>query len=183
MKTLFVNACVREESRTLALCRTYLARLAEQEPILLQEIELNESNLQPLTRTTLAQRVEDLRNGALDAYQYARDFAAADRIVIGTPYWDFSCPALLKTYLEHVCVNGITFGYPSGVPTGLCSAQELIYITTAGGYLAEQNSLELYLKELCALFGIPQLKFYKAEGLDIYGNDVEAILKQTASQF
>ena len=54
----------------------------------------------------------------------------------------------------------------------------MIYITTAGGYLASPNSLELYLKELCAMFGIGEMEMHKEDGLDIWGNDVDAILKE-----
>ena len=43
-------------------------------------------------------------------------------------------PALLKQYLEQISVVGITFKYSeNGVPVGLCRADRLFYVTTAGG--------------------------------------------------
>ena len=44
-------------------------------------------------------------------FDLARQFAEADVIVIAAPYWDLSCPAMLKQYLEQVNVVGITFKY------------------------------------------------------------------------
>lgn len=35
-----------------------------------------------------------------EMFRYARQFAAADRIVIAAPLWDLSFPAQLKVYLR-----------------------------------------------------------------------------------
>ena len=52
---------------------------------------------------------------------YARQFAAADRIVIAAPLWDLSFPAQLKVYLENIYVTGIVTKYSeAGEPVGLC---------------------------------------------------------------
>ncbi len=49
-------------------------------------------------------------------FRYARQFAGADEIVIAAPYWDLSFPSVLKVYLEHICITGITFQYtPEGM--------------------------------------------------------------------
>lgn len=86
---------------------------------------------------------------------------------------------MLKIYLEQICVNGITFRYGAdGRPIKICMGKKLVFITTAGGYLCENSSLELYWKELCGLFGIPEMLFFKAEGLDIQGNDSREILQR-----
>ena len=180
MKGLFVNACVREKSRTLELCREYVKKHWDGEEI--SEFVLKENALEPFNAQMLQQRDADIFAGDLTSVRYdcARDFADADEILIGAPFCDCSFPAMLKVYLEHVCVNGITFGYGNdGTPLRLCKAKKLVYITTAGGYIGSPNSLELYLKELCAMFGIQELQIYKAEGLDIVANDTEAILEET----
>lgn len=53
MKTLFINACVREESRTLRLAKRLLCRLGEYE-----EISLEKSGLLPLNAERLRRRDE-----------------------------------------------------------------------------------------------------------------------------
>lgn len=65
-------------------------------------------------------------------FDIGKDFAEADEIVIGAPYWDLSFPAALKIYIEHAAVMGVTFHYTEeGRCEGLCRAKHLTYITTA----------------------------------------------------
>ena len=108
----------------------------------------------------------------------ARQFREADEVVIAAPYWDLSFPAMLKSYIEQLCVNGLTFSYSEeGIPVGHCLAKRLTYVTTAGGYLGEYNMGYDYVAAVCKLyFGIGESRCISAEGLDIWGNDAEAIL-------
>lgn len=181
MKVLFINACFRENSRTLTLAKAYLDKYCKNDDI--KEVNIEKLNVQPLDSERLNERDNDISTKNLSEVKYAPayEFAAADKIVISAPYWDFSLPSKLRVYIENIVVNGITFGYPHGVPTGFCMAEELVYITTAGGYLPQNSSLEHYLKELCAMFGIDNLKFIKAEGLDINSNDPDEIMKEAIS--
>lgn len=49
-------------------------------------------------------------------FRYAKQFAQAADIVVAAPYWDLSFPAILKVYLEQICVTGLTFQYtPEGI--------------------------------------------------------------------
>ena len=108
----------------------------------------------------------------------ARQFREADEVVIAAPYWDLSFPAMLKAYIEQLCVNGLTFSYSEeGIPVGHCLAKRLTYVTTAGGYLGAYNMGFDYVAAVCKLyFGIEESRCISAEGLDIWGNDAEAIL-------
>lgn len=182
MKALFINACVRRESRTALLCMEYMGRHWQTADI--TQRDLNDLPLKPLDRAELARRYHDEDAQRLDgpAYELAHEFAGADEILIGAPYWDCSFPALLKIYLERICVTGVTFKYRDNAPVGLCRAKRLVYITTAGGYLPEPSSVEMHLRELCAMLGIEAFELHKAEGLDIEGNDVTAILEKTLEE-
>ena len=132
MNTLFVNACVRPESRTLKLAKHVLAKLDGE----VQEVNLEKENIQPLNLDTLMQRDALLKEKNYDAemLKYAKQFAAADTVVIAAPFWDLSFPAMLKNYIEAVTVNGITFTYSEeGFPVSLNNIKKVIYVTTAGG--------------------------------------------------
>jgi len=60
-------------------------------------------------------------------FDLARQFAAADTIVIATPFWDLSFPAVLKQYFEQINAIGITFKYTEeGYPVGLCKAKKAV---------------------------------------------------------
>ena len=110
MTTLFVNACMRgENSRTLSLCRDYLSTVEDE----VVEVNLAELGLKPFDASMVAERSAKQKAGAADdpLFDLAHQFAAADNIVVGTPYWDLSFPATLKIYLEHVSVSDIAFRY------------------------------------------------------------------------
>lgn len=179
---LFVNACVRPQSRTRALAQLVLDKLGGE----VTEIDLDRERLAPLDWPQL-----ERRNGLLAArafsdpmFRYAAQFARADEIVIAAPYWDLAFPASLRIYLEHVTVTGLTFRYsPEGVPIGMCGARRILYVTTAGGPLTPQNLGYDYIKALATTFyGIPEVLYFKAENLDIWGADVDGILGKAAEE-
>lgn len=174
-KILFVNSCVREGSRTLSLAKSVLDKLEGE----VLEVNIACENLKPLDGKTLEEREELILKNTFsgDIFRYAKEFAAADTVVIAAPYWDLSFPALLKIYLEHITVSGITFQYKKGVPQGLCRATRLIYVTTSGGTIYDNFGYD-YVKALAQkLYGISEVLLFKAENLDINGKDADEILK------
>ena len=104
--------------------------------------------------------------------------------MIAAPYWDLSFPSVLRIYLEHTTVTGLTFRYSeTGVPVGLCKAKRLIYVTTAGGPIGDRNFGFDYVKALASTFyGIADIVCFQAENLDIWGADVPGILENAAKE-
>ena len=174
-KILFINACVRPESRTTKLARHLLNRLDGE----ITEIDLYKEELLPLYNEGIEKRA--LHDISCEEFEYARQFSKADVIVIGAPFWDLSFPAVLKLYFENVTVSGITFEYSeTGRPVSKCSAKKLYYITTSGGYIGNNNFGFDYVKALAEnFFGINDISFYSAEGLDIFGADVKEIMDES----
>jgi FMN-dependent NADH-azoreductase len=61
----------------------------------------------------------------------------------------------------------------------MCKAKALYYVTTAGGYIGQNNFGFSYIKALARnFFEIPEVNCYTAEGLDVLGADVEMIMCQ-----
>ena len=180
---LFVNCCIRSDSRTEKLARGYLNSLSGEYDI--HELNVPDLDILPFDECALDQRNSDAacEDFSGDTYALAHQFADADRIVIAAPYWDCLFPAKLKVYLEHICVCGITFAYDqTGKPVKFCRADTLVYITTAGGYLAKPSGLQVYLTELCTLFSIENFLFYAAEALDIFPEKCSDSLNNTLLQ-
>lgn len=177
-KILYVNACFKEGSRTNELAQHLLGNLDGE----IESVNLYEENIKPLDAEMLSKRDKLLESGKTDDdfLRLARQFASADIIVIAAPYWDLLFPAVLRIYLENITVCGITFRYSEkGVPVGLCKAEKLYYVTTAGGFIGENNLGFDYVKALATtLFGINDVKFFSAEGIDIYGTDTGEILQR-----
>lgn len=182
-KLLFIDACVnRGISRTEQLAQTLLKEMNQNGEYEIETLNLEDEDLKLFTGKESALRESLTRAGNFEGplFTYAKQFAAADRIVVAAPYWDFSFPARMKCYLEQICVTGLTFTFSSkGIPGGLCHADSLHYVTTSGGSIGELNLGYEYLEKLCKVYyGINETVCYTAEGLDIEGNSVEEIMKE-----
>ena len=184
METLFVNACVRADSRTLRIARYFLTKYGEKcGNMNWHEVRLEDENIQSLDFNALEKRNKILSEKHFDdeMLRYARQFATADSIVIAAPYWDMSFPSMLKNYIEAVNAIGVTFVYgEDGRPHGLCKAKKLVYITTAGGPIISENYGFGYIKGLCNVcYGIRDVSYIKAEFLDVEGANIDEILKKS----
>ena len=175
---LYINACVRSESRTNRIAKALLGTLGGE----YEEVKLAEVMPEPLSEKRLQKRTELIEKGDYSdpMFDLARQFQAADMIVIAAPYWDFGFPAVLKAYLENIYVTGLVSAYNSdGTPHGLCRAKKLYYVATAGGSYLPDFSYD-YIRTLAVTcFGIPETELIKAEMLDVEGFDAEKIVDET----
>lgn len=186
---LYINACVRgKDSRTLALAEELLERIHEANShdmaFHIEEIRLSTENMLPLNYERLQRREELLAAGQLDdtMFDYANAVAQADMLVIAAPYWNMSFPAVLKIFFELASVEGITFTYAEdGTPIGLSNAADMYYVTTSGGYIGDCGFGFEYVNALCRLYGVEKSHLVCAEGLDLDGADVQAIMEQACS--
>ena len=178
MNILFINACPRKNSNTKLLAEYLLNKLNGN----VQERNLNQTSLSPFSEEMVEQRATLISKSDFShpLFALAKEFASADQIVIAAPLWDLSFPSLLKLYIEHINALGVTFGYQAdGKPYGLCKAQKLYYVTTAGGPIFDDKYGFGYIKALAKQFyGIPNIYCIKAENLDVDGANVESILCQ-----
>lgn len=175
-QVLFINACVRPDSRTYELAKHVLSKLSGRT----EEVRLFEEQIPPLDLNGIQTRDACVRSGDTSSpiLRYARQFTQADTVVVAAPYWDLLFPTVVRAYFEAVTVTGVTFRYtPEGIPESLCRAKKLIYVTTAGGPIGDRNFGFEYVKALAQMFyGIPEVMCFTAEGLDIVGADVAAIM-------
>ena len=182
MHVLFIDACPRprEQSRSYRLGVAFLdAYVAAHPDARVETMRLDEMQLAPLTGEAEARRSELVDRGRPDDVMFApaRSFAAAELIVVCAPYWDFAFPACLKTLIEHVCVRTLTFTYVNDRPVGLSRAENLVYLTSAGGFIGENNWGGDYLRAVTGqLLGVKRFHQISAEGLDVLGADAGAIL-------
>ena len=178
---LFINACVRKESRTKKLADALLAELNRP----YEEIDLNEVSFPVADEDFINTRDRQIADKDFDdpVFESAKKFAAADTIVIAAPYWDLSFPASLKQFFEQINVVDLCFRYTEdGVPEGLCKAITLYYVTTAGGDYVPEDYGYGYVKALCQdYYGIQDVRLLEAVGLDIIGADTDAILESAMS--
>lgn len=108
--------------------------------------------------------------------QLVSQFLAADVVVIGAPFYNFSIPSQLKAWIDRIAVAGQTFRYTEAGPEGLCGNKKVIIVSTAGGLHVGQPTgvgHEDYLKVMLGFLGITDIEFVRAHGL-AYGEDVRS---------
>lgn len=179
---LFIDACPRPNSRTRRLAEYLIKKL--EGPVLEEKLSGLRFPAADADFIQLRGALAEAGDFAHPVFDIARRFAAADEIVVAAPYWDLSFPSALKQYFEQVSALGVTFVYsPEGVPIGLCRAKKLWYVTTAGGPIVSEEFGYGYVRALAqGFYGVPETELVKAEGLDIIGADVEAILRRAEQE-
>ena len=115
--------------------------------------------------------------------KYAYQFLEADKYVVSAPFWNLGLPAILKAYLDYICITGITFKYTEHGPVGLCSGKKAVHIVSRGGHYIEGPATgfemgDRYLRVLFGFLGIVDFSTIAVEGVDIIGADVDAIIQK-----
>ncbi len=118
--------------------------------------------------TTDAERGENAVSEAL-----VSQFLAADVIVVGAPMYNFTVPSQLKAWIDRIAQSGRTFKYTDKGAVGLATGKTVIvassrggaYSTSEGGRAMEHQ--ESYLKVVFGFFGITDVRFVRAEGVDL----------------
>ena len=186
MELLFVNCCMKpdKESRTYRLATEFIDKVSEGNDVHVTEVALKNEPIEAIDNKTLNYRLKLIEEAAWDnrVFRYARKFQSADAIVIAAPYWDLSFPSLLKVYFENVFVTNLTFCYDGPDVKSLCKAKKMAYVTTSGGYIGDNDFGTDYVRGCADMFQIEQFDVIKAEGLDIEGFDVDAILSESIAK-
>lgn len=116
--------------------------------------------------------------------QLVSQFLAADVIVIGAPFYNFSIPSQLKAWIDRLAQPGRTFRYTASGPEGLAKGKTVIVASSRGGVYSTTEAMqalehqESYLKVVLGFFGIIDVRFVRAEGL---GLGPEAVASAFAS--
>ena len=183
MKLLFVNSCISqrgEVSRTLALAKAFLETWKDLYPEAEVETVAPEALLvlKPFDPKMLDERDALAEAQSFDApvFDLARQFQEADRIVVAAPFWDLQFPAALRTYIEYISANRLTYHYEADGCHGDCRGEKLMYLTSGGDAERPESLGVLYWKQLCAMFGIPRFDYVFAGGLDLDPAKTEEVL-------
>ena len=119
--------------------------------------------------------------------QLVSQFLAADVVVIGAPFYNFSIPSQLKAWIDRIAQPGRTFRYTATGPEGLAKGKTVIiassrggvYSTSEGGRALEHQ--ESYLQTVLGFFGVTDVRFVRAEGVGM-GDEAKAAALASAAQ-
>ena len=182
MTTLFVNACMRgEQSRTLELCREYLEGKEK-----VVEVNLAEMGLKPFDAGMVAYRAQLQKAGVFDdpifdlSQQFAEGGRDRDRRAVLGPFVPRRAQGVHRARERVRHRLPLHRGRP--VRGSSARATRLTYLTTCGGFVEGANFGYEYLCGIAKMFGIPEVRFVAAEGLDIVGIDVDVQMDKARAQ-
>ncbi|MCT2408894.1 NAD(P)H-dependent oxidoreductase [Chryseobacterium antibioticum] len=96
-----------------------------------------------------------------------KEIQDADIIVIGVPFYNFTFPSTLKSWIDNIAVAGKTFSYADGTPKGLLQNKKM-YLNFAVGGVYENGlieNMEHYLRTLFGFIGITDVEVFKSQGM------------------
>ncbi len=191
-KVLYIKANAKPEgqSRSFAVSDAFIEEYKKNNPNdEITTLDLYKEEIDFLSGEDIADvfgpKTEESKNHPI--LKYAYQFLEADKYVVAAPFWNLGLPAILKAYIDYICVTGITFKYTENGPVGLCTDKKAIHIVARGGHYLEGPATgfemgDRYLRVLFGFLGIVDFETVPVEGVDVVGADVEAIVAKATKR-
>ena len=196
MKLLHIDASILgQHSVSRQLSTAIVRRLRETHPDI--EVRYSDLGAEPIGHLTAAHLaaaqgatpespalLEDLARGG----QALENFLWADIIVIGAPMYNFSIASQLKAWIDRVAVAGKTFRYTQSGPEGLAGGKKVIVASSRGGFYGPDSPAafldhqESYLRGIFGFLGVTDLRFLRAEGLNISADQRQAAIAAATAE-
>jgi len=197
-KVLYITANPKVEERSFGLKvgREFIEeykKLHKEDTV--EEINLFEMYI-PMIDKDIMQAWDELAKGVefnnlkeeqqhkLKAFSSLTDqFINADKYVIVTPLWNFTVPAIMKAYLDTLCVAGKTFKYTENGPVGLLKNKKVIHVQASGGFFSEEPAKDLdfgtnYIKTIMNFIGITDRETIYVEGMNQFPEKADSFLNK-----
>jgi FMN-dependent NADH-azoreductase len=99
-----------------------------------------------------------------------RELESADVVVIGTPMHNFTVPAALKLWIDHVVRVRRTFDVSTSGKVGLLRDRPVLVGVSSGGRFSGQGTrqpdfLTPYLRAILGTIGLHDVTFFSVEGM------------------
>jgi FMN-dependent NADH-azoreductase len=110
------------------------------------------------------------------------ELMAADVLVIGVPFYNFTISSSLKSWLDHLTRAGITFRYTPTGPEGLIQGKR-VYLAVASGGIYSEGPMQPYdfatpyLRCILGFLGMRDVTVARAEGVKIPEFEATALQK------
>ncbi|OGX87940.1 FMN-dependent NADH-azoreductase [Hymenobacter coccineus] len=114
------------------------------------------------------------------------ELLAADVLVIGSPFYNFTIAASLKSWLDHLTRANLTFRYTEAGPEGLVTGKK-VYVAIASGGVYSQGPAQAsdfaapYLRQILGFLGMTDVTIARAEGVKLPEFQPTALQKGLAS--
>jgi FMN-dependent NADH-azoreductase len=196
MKVLHVDASILGESSvSRQLSAAIVARLRQAHPdVAVIYYDLGAEPIGHLTGAHLAAaqgivaESTSLQQDVARGQQALEDFLSADVVVIGAPMYNFSVSSQLKAWIDRLAIAGKTFRYTEKGPQGLAGGKKVIVASSRGGFYGQESPAasldhqETYLRGIFGFFGIDDVTFVRAEGLNVSADQRKASIAAATAE-
>ena len=116
------------------------------------------------------------------------EFLAADTVVIGVAFYNFTISTQLKAWIDRILIAGKTFRYTEKGPEGLAGAKRVVLAVSRGGFYGPGTPTETaehgvsYLKTALGFIGIYHPVVITADGIAIGPEQREASVASALQQ-
>lgn len=178
MNILQINASIRREgANSTRIAESIVARLRaanRDAQLTLRDLAINPHPtldgvaLGALFTPAEQRTPEQAARVALDDMLIA-EVQQADAIVLGVPMYNFGIPAQLKSWIDAIARNGVTFRYTEKGPEGLLKGKKVyVGLARGGRYRGTDGDSQVpYLKTVFGFLGLTDVQFVYAEGLNM----------------
>ena len=125
------------------------------------------------------QRTEQNKQALKTSDQLVEELQAAEILVIASPIYNFSVPAVLKAWIDQVARARVTFRYTENGPEGLLKAKKAYLVMASGGVPlgSEVDYASTYLNQVMNFLGIHDVSVVDAGSLI---QDTETLTQKVA---
>ena len=123
---------------------------------------------------TLAEQRNNSHHESLSfSNELVGELQQADTIVIASPIYNFSIPAVLKAWIDLVARAQLTFKYTENGPEGLLNDKKAYVVVASGGVPigSEMDFASGYLKHVLAFIGITDVTLIDASKINLSDDD------------
>lgn len=116
-------------------------------------------------------------------------FKEADIVLFFTPLHNYNVTSKTKDYIDNLLIVNETFKYTHEGLKGLLDPHKIVALIVASGsdftHYFEYHNLDIaprYMRAILSVMGIDYMKLIRAEGMDIIGNDRQAIIENASNE-
>ncbi|VAW46270.1 FMN-dependent NADH-azoreductase [hydrothermal vent metagenome] len=123
--------------------------------------------------TAQEERTEEQKMALSFSNELVAELKKSDYIVMATPIYNFSIPAVLKAWIDLIARAGLTFRYTENGPVGLLENKKAIVVMASGGVPigSEMDMASGYLKFVLGFIGIHDVTIIDASVIDYLDDD------------
>lgn len=112
--------------------------------------------------------------------ELVKELQDADTIVIASPIYNFSIPAVLKAWIDLTARAQLTFKYSENGPVGLLGNKNIYAVIASGGVPigSPMDYASPYLKQALAFIGLADVTIIDASSINLSGDKGENSAEQ-----